>query len=266
MDVTFDQLHWSHLGAALAHGIQSSYTFALGNTLYKNDGVYTVTNQVVRPKPGTNESIDKTENVGSFRLVNMVGVFPALSMINHLWAFFDRTRYEQYVMDGKNPARWIEYSVSASIMFNIISILSAQTDIKVLTSQYFANIALQFIGYIIEEEVSKKNYRTGLSLEIIGSLIFLSIWTPIMISFFTSVTTSDENPPDTVWIIIFIMSFLMISFALLSIMYLRSAAKKSQFVVANFKNVELGYIILSFVSKTFLTNMTLFGALFSTRQ
>jgi len=243
--ITFDQLHWSHLGAAIAHGIQSIYTFGLGNTIYKDKGFFPITNQVGTKEPN---------NFATIQLINLVGIFPAMSMINHLWAFFDRERYESFVKKGFNPVRWIEYGASAGIMFNVISILSLQTDVKALSSQYIANIAMQYVGYLIEEQVAKNSVQDSLHLEIIGTFIFIAIWAPIMTSFFTAISTADEPVPDTVWVIIIIMTFLMLSFAILSIVYIKKIS---------FQNVELGYIILSFISKTFLTNMTLFGALYA---
>jgi hypothetical protein len=285
MPVSFDTLNKLHLFAALAHSTQSIYTFVLANGKYKDQGKFTVTNQVVRPtKDGvTNE----TYKVGTFRLANLIGIFPALSTMNHLWAYFDRTRYEQYVNEGFNPIRWLEYSISAGVpMVGTISLLSAQSDIKALISQGVGNVALQYIGYMIEKQVatsrkisSPRYYETGFALELVGGGIFASYWIPIMVSFFTSVSTEtrkdsneiesnqmDGKPDAVIWSIIFVMTILMLSFAVLSVLYLRSAGVNKRWMIQDFKSVEVGYIILSLAAKTFLTNMALFGALFSTQE
>jgi hypothetical protein len=278
MSVSFDTLHWTHLGAALAHAIQAGYTFVLANDKFKNQGYFTITNNTTR-------SVSKVGK--AFNLANLVGVFPTLSVFNHLYAFLNRDQYEKYVNDGYNPVRWIEYGGSAGVMLMVISMLSEQTDIKLLTSQAIGNVALQYIGYMVEKQVSfamlnpvdkSQYYENGVNLEAIGLLVFGALWVPIMTSFFTAVSSpeqeTDENAdsdvdgaPESVWSIIFIMTALLLSFGVLSILYLKSIGNvKTRWCIKDFKKVELGYIILSFVAKTFLTNMTLFGVLFSAEE
>ena len=87
-------LFWLHLGAAILHGTQSGYSFALANTTYKDQGFFKVTNHVYRPVRGGIIQ-NSTDVVGEFRLANMVAIFPLLSMINHLWAVIDFKRYEK---------------------------------------------------------------------------------------------------------------------------------------------------------------------------
>ena len=349
------KLHWLHLGAAIAHGVQSAYAFGLTNGTYRNKGLFTVTNHVFRPDPSAIQQAP-VRTVGTFRLGNMVALFPLLSMINHIWAVSDKRRYAAVLVSQSNPVRWIEYSISASLMFMVISLLSAQSDVKALTAQCLGNIALQFVGYMIERQLASGMRTEAIQLEVVGFVIFAAIWVPIMISFFTSVQgleesvleesvpeesvpkesvpeefvpkesvpkepvpkesaheTSDpqelaqeksvaremaeksSDPPESadessdppvsaagsseppeessaldsqtkvallnergappaVWSIIFVMTVLMLAFGLLSVLHVRGM---------KYRFVEMGYIILSLVAKTFLMNLTLFGVLFS---
>lgn len=265
--MSFDTLHWLHLAAAVAHGTQSGYAFALTNTKYKDQGYFEITNNFRRPE-SQNDHV-----VGSFRLGNLIGVFPALSTLNHLWAFFDRERYESYVEQGYNPVRWCEYGASAGIMFIIVSLLSGITDIKSLTSIGLGNVAMQYIGYMIEKQVGTypsgwKTYETTDHLEKVGFIIFFALWAPIMTAFFTAMQDSKRDDNDdtdvspVIYSIIFVLFALMISFGVLSVLYHRkNYSQPTKYKVEDFRKVELGYLVLSLVSKSFLTNMTLFGAL-----
>jgi hypothetical protein len=258
-----------HLFAGIAHLVQSGYTFILTNTIYKDKGYYSITNQVDLPMTGFKKS-----TIGSFRLGNMIGIFPFLSCINHFWAYFSTRGYSNVLIQQINPVRWLEYSASAGIMFNVISILSGQNDVNAIINQLIGNIGLQFVGYLIESNLSNNNQKQSIMLEVLGFIIFISIWIPIMNSFFSSLYLNDEKDPEEepepepepenleespnsiIWIIIIIMTILMLSFGILSVLQ----AKKVKFLT-NFANVEFVYLILSLVSKSFLTNMTLFGTI-----
>jgi len=263
---SFDTLHNLHLFAAIAHAVQSGYAFGLTNTTFKEKGNFEVTNPFRRPE-GNNEHV-----IGSFKLGNVVAVFPALSTMNHLWAYFDRERYESYVDKGYNPVRWAEYSLSAGIMFIVVSILSGNPDVKALTSLGIGNAALQYIGYMVEKQVGTypktiKTYETTDQMEKLGFLVFFALWAPIMTAFFTGMHDSQNDEDQdgvtpVVWSIIFILFALMMSFGVVSVLYQRkNYPGETKYKIEDFKTVEYAFIWLSLLSKSFLTNMTLFGAL-----
>jgi Na+/glutamate symporter len=94
---------------------------------------------------------------------------------------------------------------------------------------------------------------------IVGALVFglqlLFIWE----AFWTSVDLSD--PPTTVYMIIFFITILYASFGIVSLMDARGRqGGHTWFQEPNFERVEMMYIVLSLVSKTFLLNMALFGS------
>lgn len=225
-------MHWL---AALLHLTQAGYSFGLAP---KSKNNFQITQSFNRP--GKNE----TKSVASFNMAYLVGIFPLLSSANHIWSTLDKARYQGFVAEGYNPVRYAEYALSATIMFWVISILSGLNDIGVLLSQAVLNIALQYVGYLVERE---KRY----DLLYLGFLLFAGIWIPILISFF-----STPDAPPSVNAIIASMTVLMLSFGVLSACYLRFNW--------DFGKVERGYLVLSLLAKTLLTNLTLFGVLFST--
>jgi hypothetical protein len=254
-----DADHWvglrnTHGLAALVHGLQAAYGFYLTNTRFKDQGYYTVTNRI---RYGTNGEAESDDVVGTYRLGNLVSTFPALSMMNHLWSYFCTESYETYVNRGYNPVRWGEYSISAGLMFVVIAQMSGITDIKLLTTMGLANAGLQAIGYTIEHDVGDQNYESAMRQQIPGFLIFAALWSALFTSFFTSLSKASSDVPDMVYAIIFVLFGLMLVFGVLSIQHIR----KVQSGDWSFSKVERYYLYLSFISKSLLTNMTLFGVL-----
>jgi hypothetical protein len=237
--------------AALFHLVQAGYTFGLTNSVFKDKGIYTISN-------GTN-------TLPSYHIGNLVGVFPLLAAIDHGWSVIDSKKYLEYVDKGYNPVRWIEYSASAGIMFFIVAQLSEIKDIKLLYLILGSNMVLQYFGYSTEKNTANGNVVQANADNNVGFVLFISIWIPIFISFFTALQTSDEDPPGAVYSIIFVMFALFLLFGLLNLAYVRGKKKNSNNIwklkQQDFRKIELGYTILSFVSKTLLTNLTLFGAL-----
>lgn len=273
--VTTETLKWTHLGAMLLHLAQGAGGEAVINTVYKDQGYFVPTNTVWVPP---NRFLGNT--LSSFQLTQLVPVFSFLSSLNHAWAFFDTKRYNSYVAAGYNPVRWAEYGLSAGLMNIVIASLSGWTDVKGYAFLAAANMALQYTGYSVEqdtarflrgsESIFRKDTRpfdlfqksalrwSAIKQQVIGFAIFAAIMVPIWTAFFTAVAsedpTTDDSAPSFVWAIIFILTAFYLSFGIVSLAY------TLQWKNPSFRTIELAYLILSFTSKTFLANMTLFGA------
>lgn len=233
-----------HGVAALFQFIQASYTAGLSNTTFKNKGRFFITNG------------DKT-SLPSYHIGNLIAVFPFLAGVDHLWSVVDSKRYFSFVQQGYNPVRWLEYSISAGLMLFVIAQLSDVTDIKLLVLILCGNIILQYFGYSSELNAARGDYGQAKKDNGVGFGLFVSLWIPLFVAFFTSLTQAEESPPEMVYVIIFVMFALFLVFGLLNYGYVTGKYAR----LKDFKNVELGYLVLSFVSKTLLTNLTLFGAL-----
>ena len=246
-----------HAVAGSFHLIQGIYGETIVNTLFKNAEKFTLKNPV----------FNKNIEIGKYNLAQMAPIFSFLSSVNHIWAVVDSPRYFQWVEKGYNPVRWIEYSMSAGIMYYMIAALSGIVDIKTLTLLVISNVALQYTGYSIEKDSAnailqnnERSYDSATRQQVIGFLIFFAQVACIWTGFFTSLSTSEQDVPVMVWLIIFIITALFLSFGLLSLAYTRGYLKKKNLSERDFRKIETGYIVLSFVAKTFLMNMVLFGS------
>lgn len=280
MNVSDYTLRALHIGASVAHLVQFGYGEALVNSIYKDRGFFTLANPVATP-PGSATSVE-TNPIATYQLTQLVPIFSLLSTMNHAWSAIDFKNYLSFVDRGYNPVRWSEYAISAGLMNWVVAQLSGVNDIKTLLFLVSANAALQFTGYSIEKDTGRslqsRNKFEAQNLfqaagrqQVIGFAVFLSELIPIWIAFFTSLLqtrqdSDDSEIPAFVWAVIFVITALYLVFGIVSLYYFRGADRRETkqgflaFRERNFRLIEVGYLILSLVAKTFLMNITLFGS------
>ncbi len=275
-------LRWLHAGAGSGHLVQAIMGWTLVNTVYKDNGFFFLHNPVASSPNSPNTTLNENF-ISQYQLTQLVPAFSLLSTFNHFWAVFDFKRYLSFVDEGYNPVRWAEFAASAGISTWAIGQTSGITNVRELTAILIINAAMQFSGYSIEKDVGRSLKSSGkeaehlfssaVRQEIMGFGMFAAILTMIWIAFFTSIENvndeEDGDVPSFVYAIVIILSFLYLTFGIVSVAYVNGAnpknkSKKSNFWKlrdSNFRNIELYYIVLSFVSKSLLLNLILFGAI-----
>lgn len=256
-DLTLRALHGAAAGLHLAQGV---YGEVLVNTVFKGRAQFALTNNTVA---------DATRVVSTYNLAQLAPVFSFLSAANHLWAVSDFGGYLHWVDErGYNPVRWLEYSASAGLMYYMVAVMSGVLDLKPLLLLVLSNVALQYTGYSIEKDSAEAirhgnrlSYETAQRQQVIGFLLFVAQMVCIWTAFGTSVTTSENDVPWLVWLIMAVITALFLAFGLLSLAYTRGFLKHTRTLCErDFRKIEMGYLVLSFVAKTFLMNSVLFGA------
>lgn len=180
----------------------------------------------------------------SFQFKWLVPFFSLLSVFNHA----------MYLCRLWSPAvRWMEYSISAGLMFVLIGLMSGMSDLRAIIILLGANVALQYTGYASEigpgDYSSMWDSKYGEPVAIaVGFVVFTFIETSLLLAYVTTVT-SKSNVPPMVHVIVLFMVMAMSSFGILAAARLSNAAR------------NWGYVILSIVSKSFLANATLFGSI-----
>lgn len=259
------------VAAASLHGVQAIAVAALFATTQKDKGSFSLTQRVYdQPK----------WKVTSKYLKWLVVAFPTLSTINHVASAVRYKRLgEDAITDGYvNTFRWAEYGLSAGIMLWLISQLSGATDVPLLFVVAMMNFALQYCGYMVE--------RTGdpdFAFSVIGWILFVAIWVPIMWKFFdslslasstttTTTTTTvidengdevevqveseiDVNVPGVIYVIIFIQVILFSAFGAASLFFRTKRSRRS--IIFR----EVTYASLSLAAKSLLTWLVFGGAL-----
>lgn len=175
-------------------------------------------------------------------------VFLLLSAIQHgllagpLWK-----TYLAWVREGRNPLRWVEYSLSASVMHIHVSLLCGIYDVHILFLIGGLTAVTMLFGLFAEETRKPSVFLAGFFPYLFG-------WVVIACYFFYSVSKSNDVP-DFVWSIFFIITILDLSFAVLMGLNIYE-----QRAFRDFRFTEVGYVVLSLTSKQFLAWMNFYGS------
>ena len=141
---TFSRLRNLNLGAAALHAMSAMAVIALAN----NFGLPVSANYMAGP-PGTT----KRQFVHFFdiRMAWLVGAFFILSALAHFFvATIGREKYEDHLAQSRNPYRWVEYSVSSSLMIVAIAQLTGIEDVAAIVALIGVNASMIGFGWIQE--------------------------------------------------------------------------------------------------------------------
>jgi hypothetical protein len=194
----------------------------------------------------------------SYSIGWLSAVFLTLSALDHLIVSLPPFKglYERGISNNYNIFRWIEYSLSASVMRVLIGVLSGVTDLHMQFLIFGLTLITMLFGMIFELENRKK--RLVAQREIRWYLFWLGFiphifsWAVVVAFFFYSVSNGD--PPNFVYAIIFIIFILDLTFAIvLGLQWLARGCFRP------YVNGEIAFIVLSFTSKNLLAWINFIG-------
>lgn len=182
-----------------------------------------------------------------------VALFLALSALFH-WLiisppFFDR--YLRGLEAGRNHFRWVEYSLSSSLMIILIAALTGITDAAAITALFGVNAAMIFFGAIQE-----KYEQPGGSLVPfwLGCVVGVVPW--LAIGIYLLSPGADLQPPAFVYAI-YVSLFLFFNvFALNQWLQYRRVGRWREYMFG-----ESAYIVLSLAAKSALAWQVFGGTL-----
>jgi hypothetical protein len=194
----------------------------------------------------------------NLNLAYLVAAFFFLSAIAHtLMATWYRPRYESELKQGKNRLRWVEYSLSASVMLVGIAILSGIYDAGSLLLIFALVAVMNLCGLVMETHNSlTKRARVNWLSYMVGCIAAIAPWVVIAGAIIAANVYGSGNIPGFVYGIYASMYLLFTSFAVN--MYLQY---KKQGKWANYYYGERTYMILSLVAKSLLAWQVFAGAL-----
>ena len=185
-----------------------------------------------------------------------VVVFLALSALFHFLVstpqFFGR--YAAGLRANRNYFRWVEYSLSSSIMIWLIAQITGITDVGALFAIFTANASMIMFGALQEKYETP---GTGKLLPfILGSVVGIVPWIIVMIYFVAPGSTSTVEPPAFVYGIIISLFLFFNTFAINQwLQYKQVGAWKS------YLRGERMYITLSLIAKPALAWQVFPGAI-----
>ena len=198
---------------------------------------------------------------GPAQLLNLridlaVAAFLLLAAADHLIVVTPRLRrwYLANVSRGVNPARWWEYSVSASIMVVLIAMLACVTDAVALIALFGVNAAMILFGLAMERANApgeKVDWRPFIYGCIAGAVPWIAIGLQLGVS-----QANSRGVPGFVFAIFLTLFLLFNTFAVNMWLQYRGRGRWADPAFA-----ERVYLILSLVAKSALAWQVYAGAL-----
>ena len=183
----------------------------------------------------------------SIRTGYAVALFLLLSSLFHFivaskW-FFER--YSNSLKQHINVFRWVEYSLSSSLMIFLIAQITGISDYGALIGIVGVNASMILFGWLQEKYV-KPGSGDWFSF-IFGCIAGIIPWVIVLISVLSPNSPSEATPPGFVYGIIISIFILFNTFA-----YVQFKQYQAKGTWRNYLRGERAYIILSFVAKATL--------------
>jgi hypothetical protein len=185
----------------------------------------------------------------------LVALFFLLSAIAHLFiATAYNKKYSADLNRGINWVRWIEYSVSASIMMVAIAVLVGVYDFTNLLMIFVLIAIMNLLGLVMEvhNQTTKKTHWISYWL---GCLAGIVPWAVIGFYFWLSAAHGGNTPVFVYWIFVSIFIFFS-CFAVNMVLQYKKIGPWKDYLYG-----ERAYIILSLVAKTLLAWQVFAGTL-----
>lgn len=228
-----------NLGLTALHGVQVVLVLVLANGF-----AITVTSQYPQGPPGTPPPAP--EALFDVRVGVAIAVFLALAALDHLLtATVLRDHYEADLARGINRFRWMEYSVSATIMVLLIGFYNGITGVVEVIAIAGANVAMILFGWLQELMNPPGRDRTTMLPFWFGCVAGIAPWVAIVVNVVGA--GSGGEVPGFVYGIVVVETVLFFSFGLNQWMQYRRVGPWSSYLFG-----EKSYLVLSLVAKSLL--------------
>ena len=234
-----------NLGLAVLHAVQAVALLLLGS-----DFAITLSSSFPAGPPGT--VVPVAEPLFDVRIGVAIAAFLVLAALDHLLtATVLRGRYESDLRRGRNVFRWLEYSVSSTLMVLLICFYAGITGISAVITVVGANVAMILLGWV-QEVVNPPGRGTTTMLPFwFGCVAGAAPWIAITVNL-----VGSNNVPVFVYGIFFSQLLLFFSFAVNQWLQYRQVGRWTSYAVG-----EKAYLVLSLVAKSALAWQIFGGSL-----
>jgi hypothetical protein len=243
-EATLNQLRRFNLIIGVLHFVSATVMLILAN-----DFELQVSTLTLNGPPGTPLAEADVSEVWSFRLALGTAAFLYLSALFHfVVASGPGFRvYKSEISAGRNRFRWVEYSLSATLMILLIAVLSGVTDVAALIAIAGVNVSMILFGWIMEM-VNPPKRVVWWSPFWFGCIAGITPWLALVVSVAYSASRSTTGgPPGFVYGIIATIFVAFNCFAVNQWLQYRRNGRWADYVFG-----ERTYIVLSLVAKSLL--------------
>jgi hypothetical protein len=235
-------------GLAFLHAAQGALVLALSN-----DFALPVTISFLEGPPGTEAT---TDTVYDLAIGPAVAAFLFLAALDHGLMALPRIHgwYLRNLGRGRNPARWWEYSLSASLMVVLIAMLTGISDLAALIGLFGVNAAMIFFGLVMER-ANPPGQPVDWQPFVYGCIAGAVPWIAIAAQIGYSESQAGDVPAFVFGI--FVSLFLAFnSFAVNMALHYRGVGRWR-----SVEHTERGYLVLSLTAKSLLAWQVFFPTL-----
>ena len=219
-----------------------------------NDVALPVTAAYLQGPPGTGALAEPT-TLYEARIAWGVAAFLLISALAHaVVAGPGFSRYAAGLRRGRNVFRWVEYSVSASVMVVLIAQLSGLSDAGALLAIFGVNAAMIFFGWL--QEVHHQPGDGGWLPFILGCIAGAVPWVAIGAYLLQVGGSGTESPPTFVYAIFVSLFVLFNTFAVNQWLQYKRVGPWRDYLFG-----EAAYVLLSLVAKSALAWQVFGGTL-----
>lgn len=186
-----------------------------------------------------------------------VALFFFLSAIAHVVVAFPARRwYEANLARGTNPARWVEYALSSSVMIVVIAELSGVQEVGTLIAIFGVNAAMNLFGWSMEL-ANEGRAKVQWQHYVFGCVAGIVPWLVVLVALWTAATEPGAAAIPGFVIAIFVSLFISFNvFAFNMVAQYRRAGRWADYLFG-----ERVYMFLSLFAKTILAWQVFFGTL-----
>ncbi|HUK95911.1 MAG TPA: heliorhodopsin HeR [Gaiellaceae bacterium] len=226
---------------AVLHAAQAAVILALST-----DFSLPVTGAFMEGQPGS--GLPKQDLLFNLRIGPLVAAFLLLAALDHALVALPpcRARYERCLAEGVNPFRWLEYSLSASLMVVLIAMLTGIADYVALLALFAVNAAMIFLGWLMELLNPPDRARTRWLPFVLGCVVGAVAWIAIAVQIGLS-AGRGHAPPSFVYAIFVSLFVLFNSFAVNQALQYKRVGRWR-----DYRYGERWYLWLSLVAKSLL--------------
>jgi hypothetical protein len=236
---------------ALVHFLQGLFMLLLST-----DFSLPVTSAFLKMDPATDKLVAVPETIVDLRIAPLVAAFLFISAAAHALIASPRIYqwYARNLFKGINYARWIEYSLSASVMIVVISMLVGIYDIATLIVIFALNATMILFGLMMELH-NQTTEKTNWTSFWFGTFAGIVPWIAIFVYLIGS-GNGDGGPPGFVYGIFASIFVFFNVFAINMVLQYRKVGPWRDYLFG-----ERMYVILSLVAKSLLAWQVFAGTL-----
>ena len=190
-------------------------------------------------------------------VVMLLVLFTLITGLVHIFGYGNASQsYRSDVDRGNNRIRWMEYSVTATIMLFVIALVSGTSSTDTLIMVTTASLCCMICGFLSEATARSDPHVSKLAT-LVGWLLLISSFCVILRRFGSifkqAQSTGSDGPPSFVWAIICGMTMLYLSFGVIHLVHMRKQWNSVEPVPPEFhRRIDRAYTIASVASKILL--------------